>query len=101
MLELAKNRQLISLDVAFTGITLESARELARNPVLTSLSVRWNYDLGTEGALELAKSKSLASLDARNTSVGTEGALALEANPRITGTPENPNFLHGLFPPEI
>lgn len=101
VLELAKNRQLISLDVAFTGITLESARELARNPVLTSLSVRWNYDLGTEGALELAKSKSLASLDARNTSVGTEGALALEANPRITGTPENPNFLHGLFPPEI
>ncbi|MCK4126435.1 GALA protein [Ralstonia pseudosolanacearum] len=98
---LARNRKITTLNVAYTNMTPESAPELARNPVLTSLSVRWNYSLGTEGALELAKSKSLASLDARNISVGPEGALALEANPRITGTPENPNFLHGLFPPEI
>nr|ALC76516.1 RipG7 [Ralstonia solanacearum] len=96
VLELAKNRKLTSLNVAFTEITLKSVQELARNPVLTSLSVRWN-NIGTAGALELARSKSLTSLDARDAGIGKEGALALEANPRITGMPDDPNFLRESY----
>ncbi|CBJ51373.1 leucine-rich-repeat type III effector protein (GALA7) [Ralstonia solanacearum PSI07] len=93
VLPLARNIKLRTLNVAYTNMTLESARELALNPALTSLNVRWNYDMGTQGALELAESQSLVSLDARDASIGEAGALALEANTRITGTPEDPNFL--------
>ncbi|AXV83969.1 leucine-rich repeat protein [Ralstonia solanacearum] len=93
VLELAKSRTLPHLNVAFTNMGPVSARALARNPVLTSLNVRWNYDIGTEGALELTKSESLISLDARDASIGAEGVLALEAKAWIKVAPDDCNFV--------
>ncbi|KFX84578.1 hypothetical protein KR99_06100 [Ralstonia solanacearum] len=100
VIALAKNRTLKSLNVAYTDMTPASVPELASNPVLTSLSVRWNYALGSQGIQDLADRQALpalTSLDARDTGMGEAGAEALEANTRITGTPDDPNFIRDSY----
>ncbi|WP_341822228.1 leucine-rich repeat domain-containing protein [Wolbachia endosymbiont (group A) of Clivina fossor] len=81
--ELAKLKNLTSLDLSGDDVTDEGVKELAKLKNLTSLNLDRNY-ITDEGVKELAKLKNLTSLDLSGVRIGVKGIKELAKLKNLT-----------------